>query len=317
MFFFYEIGGNMKILKSKKAIAFLCALILIFSVMLPNVSLATQTISTEASGETNAEETVETESEENLEEELKKNANVQTNEEIIEEIAEELSEETEEVADTTETTTEDTEEAETITEEISSESEIAVVSEAGLSTASNSNEYTSRYVATDTYYYTTTHTNGIVAKQVYYNGSWKWVFCVEIGVLFPSGTYEADFVYSSEYDEAYKIAYIGFYKDYGDISDMDSYIKQYSFTQQYIWEVLYGDEAGTFTTSSVQSAYESWKEDLEEELENYDKSPSFNGTEIDIDYGETVTLTDSNKVLEDFSTFDITTEGINFKHNSR
>ena len=87
----------------------------------------------------------------------------------------------------------------------------------------------------------------------------------------------------------------------------------YVFTQQYIWEKL-GQDNATFLDSGVQAKYVVFKSDIDSQMENMTKRPSFDGKVIELDIGETKTVTDTLGVLADYKSVDRTIEGIRFQH---
>ncbi len=153
----------------------------------------------------------------------------------------------------------------------------------------------------------------------------KTVFCAEHGVDFTTGT-----AYNGEYytptdatvKRACKVAYFGWYSKHGDYtvdggilaSDMIWVKEAYVFTQQYIWETL-GQSNATFIDSAVQGRYVAFKNEVNSKIDNMQRKPSFCNTTITLEAGETTTLTDTNGVLADYTSADITTEGIRITHN--
>ena len=165
---------------------------------------------------------------------------------------------------------------------------------------------------------------GIAAKQIYDSttSKWKTAFCIEMGAELSSGTKTGN--YTQEYTKkdltkAYKVAYIGWYLKHGNAvvsnNNIEQYKTDYAFTQQLIWQVL-GYSAGNFIDSSVESKYQDFKKDVLNEIAQMDLDPSFNGKNLEIDLGDSYTLTDSNSVLESYPTFDVTDSGIRFQHTN-
>ena len=150
------------------------------------------------------------------------------------------------------------------------------------------------------------------------------VFCAENHVSFATGT-----VYNGEYytptnsviKKACKVAYFGWYLKYGDyvvnggLNDegFEDVKLDYVFTQQYIWETL-GQSNATFIDSNIQSRYESFKAEINNQINHVTTRPSFNKATITIDIGESYVATDTNGVLQYYSTIDATKNGIRFQH---
>ena len=175
------------------------------------------------------------------------------------------------------------------------------------------------------YYFTTDNKNtdyGIVMRKIYNRTTkeWKTVFCSQHGLDIATGEYHNG-VYYIPTDEtlkyACKIAYFGWYEQYGDYI-IDGGIsadrkKVYAFTQQFIWEAL-GQSTATFVNSTTQSEYVNFKNEITNKIDNMKKRPSFTSSTITVDVGETITLTDTNGVLANYTSVDKTIDGINIKH---
>lgn len=152
------------------------------------------------------------------------------------------------------------------------------------------------------------------------------VFCAEHGIDFTTGASYNGVYYTptnSTLKRACKIAYLGWYKDYGDYtidggilsSDMIWVKWAYVFTQQYIWETL-GQSSASFINADEQAGYESFKATIDSQIARIESRPSFNGTTITITAGETKTITDTNGVLADYNSIDVTQDGIRYIHNN-
>ena len=163
---------------------------------------------------------------------------------------------------------------------------------------------------------------GILIRKLinYTTGEKRTVFCAEHGVDF-----KTDVVYNGSYytpidsnvRKACKIAYLGWYKDKGDyvvdggISNADK--KQYVLVQQYIWEVL-GQTNAKFLDSGIQAEYETFKSEINKEMAKIETRPSFDGTTINVQAGESKTINDSNGVLASYPSIDKTVNGIRVTH---
>lgn len=92
------------------------------------------------------------------------------------------------------------------------------------------------------------------------------------------------------------------------------WVKQdYVFTQQMIWEVL-GQSSASFVNSSVQNEYNSFKANINNQIANMEKRPSFDASTITVDAGKSKTITDTNGVLRDYNSVDKTVDGIRIQH---
>ena len=165
---------------------------------------------------------------------------------------------------------------------------------------------------------------GILLRRLinYNTNEQRTVFCAEHGVEFDTGTIYKGSYYTpvnSNIRKACKIAYLGWYKEHGDYvvnggtSNADK--KQYALTQQFIWETL-GQSCATFNDSGVQAEYVSFKSNIENQIAQMEKRPSFDGTTIDVQAGESKTINDSNNVLSSYPSLDKTTNGIRVQHSS-
>ena len=176
---------------------------------------------------------------------------------------------------------------------------------------------------------TTDHTGsvGILIRRLINldTGERMTVFCAEHGTDFETGTIEDGGYYTPttpELKRACKIAYVGWYSMYGDYvvdggilaGDMHNVKMDYVFTQQYIWETL-GQTNATFKDSSIQSQYNSFKATINQQINDMSRQPSFVGTTIELEAGETKSITDTNNVLKDYNSIDKTVNGIRFVHN--
>ena len=150
------------------------------------------------------------------------------------------------------------------------------------------------------------------------------VFCVEHGVDFDTGVINKGTYYvptNETIKKACKVAYFGWYSKHGDYVvdggiNADSMInvkKDYVFTQQMVWEIL-GQSSAEFVDSSIQSEYVNFKANINNQIANMEKRPSFDATTITIDAGESKTITDFYGVLKDYNSIDKKVDGIRIQH---
>ena len=147
------------------------------------------------------------------------------------------------------------------------------------------------------------------------------VFCAEHDVDFATSV-----AYNGEYytptnsalKKACKIAYVGWYSKHGDYvvnGGMSNEIKKdYTYTQQYIWQTL-GQSNASFTNATYQAEYEDYKREIDNTISNIEKRPSFDGSTITIQAGESKTITDEYGVFSKYESVNKTQDGITFKHN--
>lgn len=159
-----------------------------------------------------------------------------------------------------------------------------------------------------------------------YDGKTYIVFCVQYGKTSPNGsTYE----YGKEFkkylnrsgDLYERIAdYIafGYTLQYGDgLPSTTAEWKAACCTQQFVWETLGVNPSRSSWNSTYMSdsLYKQWKADTEELIDlYYNKQISFNGDTTKINLGGSVTLTDSNGVLQYYPTFSKTINKVTFSH---
>ena len=164
---------------------------------------------------------------------------------------------------------------------------------------------------------------GVLLRRLinYNTNEQRTVFCAEHGVDFDTGTiYKGEYYtpVNSSIRKACKIAYLGWYKEMGDYvvnggtSNADK--KQYVLTQQFIWETL-GQSNATFIDSGIQAEYVSFKNNINSQIAEIEKRPSFDGTTLNIQAGESKTFQDSNGVLSSYPSLDKTTNGIRVQHS--
>ena len=190
--------------------------------------------------------------------------------------------------------------------------------------ASGSGTYTGGQFAS--YMNTTDHPNtqyGVLIRFLVNTktGEKKTVFCAEHDVDFATSV-----AYNGEYytptnsalKKACKIAYVGWYSKYGDYvvnGGMSNQAKKdYTYTQQYIWQTL-GQSNASFTNSTYQAEYEDYKREIDNTISNIEKRPSFDGSTITIQAGESKTITDEYGVFSKYESVNKTQDGITFTHN--
>ncbi len=171
-------------------------------------------------------------------------------------------------------------------------------------------------------------TTGVLIRRLnnLNTGERRTVFCAEHGIDFKTGASYNGVYYTptnSNIRKACKVAYLGWYKNNGGYtvdggilaSDMKWVKWEYVFTQQYIWEIL-GQSNATFIKADEQQGYIDFKNRINNEIADIEKRPSFNGSTITIQAGESKTITDSNGVLAEYGTIDKTKDGIRFVHQN-
>ena len=173
----------------------------------------------------------------------------------------------------------------------------------------------------------TTDSKGIIIRRLtnYTTNEKITVFCTEFGVDSSTGVIEtAQHIVPTDslMKTACKIAYFGWYSRYGEYAVDGGILTEgfkqvkldYVFTQQMIWEILNQSNA-TFLDSNIQNQYILFKNQINSEIQNKQIKPSFCDQTITLDVGQTITLTDANNVLADYTSIDKSIEGIRIIHN--
>ena len=165
---------------------------------------------------------------------------------------------------------------------------------------------------------------GIIMRRITdkTTGQTRTVFCSEHGKDIATGVIHHGSYYTptnATVKKACKGAYFGWYSKYGDYiidgGTTSDAKKDYSFTQQYVWETL-GQSTAKFKNASIQSDYETFKNNITNKINNMSARPSFDATTITVEIGNTYTIKDSNGVLADYKSIDKTLNGVTFKHTA-
>ena len=90
--------------------------------------------------------------------------------------------------------------------------------------------------------------------------------------------------------------------------------KKIMFLRNNLYGKHYGESTATFVNSTYQSEYVAFKAEIEQQIANMEKRPSFDGTTITVQAGETTTITDTNGVLSKYNSVNVTTNGITITH---
>lgn len=130
---------------------------------------------------------------------------------------------------------------------------------------------------------------GAETEHIYADG--EIAFCVQPGILITEGSsYTRSNFSHSELRKIEHIAYVGW--QLSSKTDED-----YLATQFMIWEAL-----GATIDNTSYSGYTSKKVQIQDKVDSlFKKKPSFNGIEENIKIGESITLTDTNKIFSNYS----------------
>ena len=155
------------------------------------------------------------------------------------------------------------------------------------------------------------------------NASWYWTkynfenrtaYCIEPGIkegtIYNQGDWNNTGLSNSIRTRVYLLAYYGY--DYPG-HQTDSYRMA---TQAMIWEAVLGNTSVSFSSgrwnAGDQIDVSAERNQIESLIANHYTRPSFNGQTINLNVGETTTLTDTNNVLEKF---DISVSGAEYSVN--
>ena len=157
-----------------------------------------------------------------------------------------------------------------------------------------------------------------------YAGRTYITFCAQWGVPSPTDrVYDASEMTalwnSPEYQKIAQYIYFGYTMKYGDgLPSNDDAYRDASATQQYVWEALgvYPSRSSWKPSYMSDSIYNSWLAETESYYNLYNGTEvSFDNTTITLNYGKSMTITDTNNVLQYFPTFDKTIDGIKYVHS--
>lgn len=114
------------------------------------------------------------------------------------------------------------------------------------------------------------------------------VFCIEHGVIINGGSgFTPSEMTSAEKERLSLIAYYGY--------QLNPTVENYGITQHIIWQE-YGD---TLISTQIPN-YEQRKAEILSKVDRHSMKPSFQGQTIELNVGESVTLTDSVNVLDNY-----------------
>ena len=163
-----------------------------------------------------------------------------------------------------------------------------------------------------------------------YDGETYIVFCIQRDIVSPDGssyTIGSDVkavLNDSDYKHIAEMIFFGYTSIYGTgLPTTTAAWRAACACQEYIWNYVnkyidssypaHDDDMWDSTYMSSEILAE-WTEDTLEAYEAYHTSPSFDGNSYKIEIGDSLTLTDSNKVLQYYPTFSKTKNNVTFSH---
>lgn len=136
------------------------------------------------------------------------------------------------------------------------------------------------------------------------------LFCIEYGTTSPSSSYLKG-KKAMAGDTAIKAAkwiFAGYYLEHGNSIDW----QDMAYCQKKVWSIFGSDTSWDFS----DGGYKAWCDKAQERMDNLNKKPSFNNTNVGtIVAGNSLTVTDTNKVLSDYPAFTKSGSGWSITHS--
>lgn len=137
------------------------------------------------------------------------------------------------------------------------------------------------------------------------------LFCIEYGTTSPSSSYLKG-KKAMVSDTAIKVAkwiFAGYYLEHGNSIDW----QDMAYCQKKVWSIFGSDTSWDFS----DSGYKAWCDKAQDRMDNLNKKPSFNNTNVGtIVAGNSLTVTDTNKVLSDYPAFTKNGSGWSITHSN-
>lgn len=136
------------------------------------------------------------------------------------------------------------------------------------------------------------------------------LFCIEYGTTSPSSSYlkGKKAMASDTAIKAAKWIFAGYYLEHGNSIDW----QDMAYCQKKVWSIFGSDTSWDFS----DGGYKAWCDKAQDRMDNLNKKPSFNNTNVGtIVAGNSLTVTDTNKVLSDYPAFTKNGSGWNITHS--
>lgn len=136
------------------------------------------------------------------------------------------------------------------------------------------------------------------------------LFCIEYGTTSPSSSYlkGKKAMASDTAIKAAKWIFAGYYLEHGNSIDW----QDMAYCQKKVWSIFGSDTSWDFS----DGGYKAWCDKAQERMDNLNKKPSFNNTNVGtIVAGNSLTVTDTNKVLSDYPAFTKSGSGWSITHS--
>lgn len=136
------------------------------------------------------------------------------------------------------------------------------------------------------------------------------LFCVEYGTTSPSSSYlkGKKVMVSDTAIKAAKWIFAGYYLEHGNSIDW----QDMAYCQKKVWSIFGSDTSWDFS----DSGYKAWCDKAHDRIDSLNTKPSFNNTNVGtIVAGNSLTVTDTNKVLSDYPAFTKKGSGWSITHS--
>ena len=136
------------------------------------------------------------------------------------------------------------------------------------------------------------------------------LFCIEYGTTSPSSSYlkGKKAMASDKAIKAAKWIFAGYYLEHGNSIDW----QDMAYCQKKVWSIFGSDTSWDFS----DGGYKAWCDKAQDRMDNLNKKPSFNNTNVGtIVAGNSLTVTDTNKVLSDYPAFTKKGSGWSITHS--
>ena len=136
------------------------------------------------------------------------------------------------------------------------------------------------------------------------------LFCIEYDTTSPSSSYlkGKKAMASDKAIKAAKWIFAGYYLEHGNSIDW----QDMAYCQKKVWSIFGSDTSWDFS----DSGYKAWCDKAQDRMDNLNKKPSFNNTNVGtIVAGNSLTVTDTNKVLSDYPAFTKNGSGWSITHS--
>lgn len=136
------------------------------------------------------------------------------------------------------------------------------------------------------------------------------LFCIEYDTTSPSSSYlkGKKAMASDTAIKAAKWIFTGYYLEHGNSIDW----QDMAYCQKKVWSIFGSDTSWDFS----DGGYKAWCDKAQDRMDNLNKKPSFNNTNVGtIVAGNSLTVTDTNKVLSDYPAFTKNGSGWSITHS--